>query len=161
MDVSSFSEIEQTFYDRVKRIVWATVTTVDEKGRPRARMLHPIWETIDGKPVGWIATGRQSFKEKHIAGNPYVSLSYWDPQHEQIYAECKAEWVDDMDEKKRIWDLFMNTPEPLGYDLNNFWPGGVNDETYGLLKLTPWRLEVSSIGDMMQGKPPQVLRQNV
>jgi len=161
MTVKSFSEIEKDFMDRVARIVWCTVTTVDTKNRPRARLLHPIWETVDGKPVGWIATGRDSHKAKHIAHNPYVSLSYWDPKHEQIYAECKAEWVDDMGEKERLWKLFGSTPEPLGYDLKLFWSEGVTDPTYGLLRLTPWRLEISALGDMMQGEAPKVFRQDV
>ena len=69
---------------RIKRIVWCSVATVDAKGRPRQRILHPIWEG----PVGWIATGRHSHKEKHLAKNPYVSLSYWDQQHQQVYVDA-------------------------------------------------------------------------
>jgi len=154
MDVSSFAEIEADFMARIERIVWATVTTVDTQDRPRARLLHPIWEG----PTGWIATGRNSHKAKHIDHNPYVSLSYWDPKHEQVYAECRAQWIDAPQEKKRIWDLFVNTPEPLGYDPGMFWKGP-EDQTYGLLKLVPWRIEVSSLADMMEGKPPRVWRQ--
>jgi general stress protein 26 len=154
MDVESFGEIEKEFNDRVARIVWCTVTTVDRKGRPRARILHPIW---DGS-TGYIATGRNSFKAKHLAENPYVSLSYWDPQQQQVYAECRAEWQDDPAEKQRIWDLYKSTPPPLGYDLTLFWKGGVEDPEYGLMKLTPWRIEISAIADMVQGKPPLVWR---
>ena len=76
MDVASFGEIEKEFMERISRIVWCTVTTIDRKGRPRARILHPVWEGS----TGWIATGRDSFKAKHLAQNPHVSLSYWDPQ---------------------------------------------------------------------------------
>ncbi len=156
MDVQSFSEIEDEFMARVAKIVWATVTTIDTKDRPRARLLHPIWEGS----TGWIATGRNSHKAKHIDHSPWVSLSYWDPDHKQIFAECKAQWIDDMDEKKRLWKLFADTPEPLGYDLGLFWKE-VSDPTYGLLKLTPWRIELSALSDMMEGKPPQVWRQTV
>jgi len=38
------------------------------------------------------------------------------------------------------------------------WRGGVEDPEYGLLKLTPWGIELWSIGQLMQGKPPQVWR---
>lgn len=155
-DVESFADIEQDFLDRIGRIVWATVTTVDTKGRPRARILHPIWEG----PVGWIATGRHSHKEHHLAQNPYISLSYWDPEHEQVYAECRAEWVDDLGEKERIWKLFGSTPQPLGYDLGLFWKSS-DDPNYGLLKLTPWRIEVSALSDMINGRPAKVWRQRV
>src|SRR6202158_901086 len=85
----NFAEIEPEFMRRVERIVWCTVATVDRQGRPRTRILHPIWEVADGMPVGYIATGRHSLKEKHLAGTPYVSLTYWDPVHEQVYVDAK------------------------------------------------------------------------
>ena len=154
MDVASFSEIEKEFMDRVARIVWCTMTTIDRKNRPRARIIHPIWEGT----TGWIATGRHSHKAKHLAHSPWVSLSYWDAQHQQVYAECRAEWEDDPAEKKRIWELYGSTPPPLGYDLQMFWQGGVEDPEYGLLKLTPWRIEISAIADMVKGEPPRVWR---
>jgi general stress protein 26 len=149
---NSFDEIAEEFNKRVARIVWCSVATVDRKGRPRQRILHPIFEG----PTGWIATGRQSFKAKHLAKNPYVSLSYWDQQHEQIYIDAKAEWVDDMAEKRRLWDLYKSTPPPLGYDLQMIWQGGVDDPTYGLLKLTPSRIELYSLGAMFAGQQPMI-----
>lgn len=157
MDVKSFSEIKDEFEARVSSIVWASVTTVDRKGRTRARMLHPIWEIVDGAPVGWIATGRDSLKSKHLAGNSYVSLTYWDPRHEQIMADCNTEWVEDLGEKQRLWDLFGSTPEPYGYNLGMFWKD-VNDPTYGLLKLSPWRVEAWTVGEMSSGQPAKVWR---
>jgi pyridoxine/pyridoxamine 5'-phosphate oxidase len=72
VEVASFAEIEAEFMRRVARIVWCTVATVDRQGRPRTRILHPIWEGT----TGWIATGRHSHKEKHLARNTHVSLSY-------------------------------------------------------------------------------------
>ena len=148
-DVARFAEIEQEFMARVSRIVWCTVSTVDRKGRPRSRILHPIWEGT----TGWIATGRHTLKTKHLAKNPYVSLSYWDQQHQQVYADCRAEWDDSMETKKRIWDLYKNTPPPLGYDPGMIWKGGPEDPAFGILKLTPWRIELFSLGDMMRAAP--------
>jgi len=154
MDVASFAEIEKEFLERIARIVWCTVTTVDRRGRPRSRILHPIWEG----QTGWIATGRDSFKARHLAANPYVSLSYWDPQHQQVHAECRASWADDPAEKKRVWNLFKSTPEPLGYDPGLFFRGGPEDPSFGALKLTPWRIELWSLADLVQGKPSRVFR---
>ena len=158
MDVQSFDEIKQEFEKRVTSIVWASVATVDTQGRTRARMLHPIWELDGAAPVGWIATGRDSLKAKHIAGNPYVSLTYWTPEHKQVMADCKAEWIDARDEKERLWKFYAGHPEPYGYDLHMFWKD-VDDPTYGLLKLTPWRVEVWSLEEISTGKPPRVWRQ--
>jgi general stress protein 26 len=148
-NVASFAEIEQEFMARVSRIVWCTVSTVDRKGRPRSRILHPIWEGS----TGWIATGRHTLKTKHLARNPYVSLSYWDQQHQQVYADCRAEWDDSMEQKRRIWDLYKNTPPPLGYDPGMIWKGGPEDPTFGLLKLIPWRVELFSLQDMITAAP--------
>jgi hypothetical protein len=143
MEVASFDEIAEEFNRRVARIVWCTVATVDRLGRPRTRILHPIWEGS----TGWIGTSRESHKARHLAKNPYVSLSYWDQQQQQIYADCKAEWVDDPAEKQRIWDLYKSTPPPLGYDPAMIppWAGGPNAGVFGVLKLTPWRIELSAM----------------
>ncbi|MCK9517653.1 MAG: pyridoxamine 5'-phosphate oxidase family protein [Dehalococcoidia bacterium] len=154
MDVRSFDEIRDTFNARIARIVWATVTTVDAKGRPRARLLHPIW---DGS-TGWIATGRHSFKAKHIELNPYVSVSYWDQQHEQVFAECRAQWADDTETKRRVWELFKSTAPPLGYDPAMFWPKGPDDREFGALRLEPWRIELYSLADLAAGRSPTVWR---
>lgn len=154
MEVNSFADIETEFMDRVRRIIWCSVATVDRRGRPRSRILHPIWEG----PTGWIATGRRSLKEKHLRHNPYVSLCYWDQSQQQIYADCTATWEDDLAEKRRVWDLFKATPPPLGYDPALFWPAGPEEPGFGLLKLTPWRIELSALSDLITGTPPQVWR---
>ena len=151
MEVASFEDLREPFDERIQRIAWASVTTVDRRGRPRVRLLHPIWEGS----TGWIATGRQSFKAKHLAQNPYVSISYWDPQHEQVYVEAHAAWDDDQATKQRVWDLYKDAPPPLGYDPAMIWPS-VEHESFGLLKLTPWRVEVSSLGTMSGQAPPLV-----
>jgi general stress protein 26 len=156
MEVASFDDIADEFNARVARIVWCTVATVDRKGRPRTRILHPIWEG----PTGWIATGRHSHKAKHLAHNPYVSLSYWDQQHQQIYADCRAQWVDDPATRRRIWDLYKNTPPPLGYDpaIIPAWKDGPDSPEFGVLKLMPWRIELFAIGQMATGQEPAVWR---
>ncbi|MCI0856629.1 MAG: pyridoxamine 5'-phosphate oxidase family protein [Chloroflexi bacterium] len=123
MEVASFAEIEEEFTARVSRIVWCTVATVDTQGRPRTRILHPIWEGS----TGWIATGRHSLKEKHLAANPYLSVSYWDQEHQQVYVDAKAEWQDDQAEKLRIWNLYKDTPAPYGYDPAIIWQAGPDD----------------------------------
>ena len=123
MEVASFAEIEEEFTARVSRIVWCTVATVDRQGRPRTRILHPIWEGS----TGWIATGRHSLKEKHLAANPYLSVSYWDQEHQQVYVDAKAEWQDDQAEKLRIWNLYKDTPAPYGYDPAIIWQAGPDD----------------------------------
>ena len=152
MEVASFAEIEEEFTARVSRIVWCTVATVDRQGRPRTRILHPIWEGS----TGWIATGRHSLKEKHLAANPYLSISYWDQEHQQVYVDAKAEWQDDQAEKLRVWNLYKDTPAPYGYDPAIIWQAGPDDPEYGLLKLTPWRIELYALKDLVTQAEPRI-----
>jgi hypothetical protein len=141
------------------RIVWCTVATVDRRNRPRSRVLHPYWELTGDGLVGWITTRPTPLKVAHLGHSPYVSCSYWDPAHDTAVAECHAEWVDDLAAKQRVWDLFRSTPEPLGHDPYKIWPGGPGEHDAGVLKLTPWRLRVLRVRDVVQPPQPQeVLR---
>lgn len=157
-EITDFGDIESDFMGRAARIAWATVATIDRKNRPRTRILHPIWERDGTGVVGYIATDRASHKGKHIKHNPHVSVSYWDQAHEQMYIDAKAEWEDDPAEKRRVWDLFKNTPPPLGYDPAMIWPDGPDKGTFGVLKLRPHRIELFALSDMFQQKPPRVWR---
>lgn len=157
-EAHDFAELQAEFMKRVGRIVWCTVATVDRQNRPRTRILHPIWEVVEGQPVGYIATGRHSHKEKHLAAKPYVSLSYWDQVHEQIYIDAKSEWSDAPAERQRIWDLYKNTPPPLGYDPGMIWATGPLADDFGVLRLRPTRIEMFSIAALMQRQPPLVWR---
>lgn len=162
MEVVSFADIAERFNECVNRLVWCTVTTIDRKGRPRSRILHPVWEGS----TGWIATGRTSLKAKHIAENPYVSVTYFDLPadnplgQKQVYVECKADWEDDAAEKQRLWDLIKNAPPPVGYDPALFFQSAESPE-FGMLRIKPWRIELSALSDMMTGQEPQIWRQKV
>ena len=140
MKVSSFSEIEKEFIERVHSIVWCNVATIDTQNRVRSRILHPIWEG----GMGWIFTRRHSLKSKHIEHNPHVSLAYIQDVVKPVYADCTAEWVDDRTSKQHIWDLFLAAPPPLGFDFGKIF-AGVEDPNCGLLKLTPWRIEMANM----------------
>lgn len=154
MEVSSFAEIEEEFRRRVQRTVWCTVATVDSKGRPRTRILHPVWEGT----TGWIGSNPNSPKARQIEANPYVSLSYWDQNHEQVYVDARAEWIDDRAEQERIWNLFKSLPQPYGYDMGMIWQGGLDDPGFGVLKIMPWRIELFSLNNMFSGEDATVWR---
>ena len=138
MYVQTFAEIEAEFIERVNKMIWCSAATIDSRVRPRSRILHPIWEGS----TGWIGTTLNSHKSKHLAKNPYMSLAYITDMHHPVYVDCKAEWIDDVAVKQRIWDLFKHTPEPLGYDPATTFKGV--DVDFGVLKLTPWRIDLVS-----------------
>jgi len=139
--VASFEELAEEFGRRVARIVWCTVATVGLDGAPRTRVLHPIWEG----PVGWIATSRGGLKARHLAHEPRIALTYWDPEQEVVSVQATATWVDDEATRRRIWDLFRTTPAPLGYDPAEFWPGGWSHPRFALLRLDPTMIEVTAM----------------
>ena len=51
----SFAPFAEDFLAITAEVVWCTATTVDAAGRPRSRILHPIFEVAEGRPVGWVA----------------------------------------------------------------------------------------------------------
>ncbi len=140
--ITNFSEIEAEFIERIHTAVWCNAATVDAQNRPRSRVLHPIWEG----QVGWVAVGRNSIKSKHLAANPYISLAYIADPLKPVYAECRAEWSNDMQNKERIWKLYGETPPPLGYDLHMIWKG-IDDPTFGLLRFDPWLIRLYDLID--------------
>jgi hypothetical protein len=137
------------------RIVWCTVATVDRRGRPRSRVLHPYWEPTPDGLVGWVTTRPTPLKVAHLEHSPYVSCSYWDPAHDTAVAECHAEWVEDLETKERVWELFRRAPEPLGHDPGTIWPDGPGTDDAGVLKLTPWRVKVLLVRDAVPPPQPQ------
>ena len=140
MNVSAFSEIEDEFIARVHTMVWCSMATVDTRDRPRSRILHPIWEG----QTGWASARPHSLKAKHIAHNPYVSLAYIADISKPVYADCKAEWVSDAALKQHVWELFAATAPPAGFDLAKIF-NSVDDPEFGLLKFTPWRIDLFDI----------------
>ncbi|KAA8880337.1 pyridoxamine 5'-phosphate oxidase family protein [Nocardia colli] len=150
--MTELGEIAPAFVDLAHRIVWCTVSTTDPAGRPRSRVLHPLWEWDGQELTGWIVTSKTPIKQAHLAHSPYASCNYWAPTHDTCLAECAAEWVDDVATKTRLWELFKSTPAPLGYDPGAIGvPGWTGPESpnVSLLRLRPWRLRVL-LGENLQ-----------
>ncbi|MDP9868168.1 MULTISPECIES: pyridoxamine 5'-phosphate oxidase family protein [Streptosporangium] len=140
--VKSFAEIESEFNAFVGAIVYATMVTVDAENRPRTRVLIPVWENVDGRPLGWLATYKTPVKAAHIAGNPHTSFSYWTQGNNSVAVDTVAAWVDDLPVRSHVWDLYKRTsPRGAGYDLGNFWRSPADPKLH-VLRLTPWRVQV-------------------
>lgn len=143
LKVRSFAEIRPEFDRYVCQIRYATMTTVDALGRPRSRVLLPIWEVVDEQPVGWLAAYRTPIKVAHLKGNPHTTFSYWDPRQNAVFVDSVSVWEDDAEEKSRVWDLYRaGSPAGVGYDPITYWRGGPTDPEYGLLRIDPWRVQV-------------------
>lgn len=141
--MTEFSQIAPAFVEMAHRIVWCTAATVDAKGRPRSRILHPIWHWDGNRLEGWVATEATPIKRSHLDASPFISLNYWNPTHDTCVAECRASWAFDDETRTRVWELFRNGPEPVGYDpsIIEIWDGPTS-ERFAALRLDPWRLRV-------------------
>ena len=144
--------VAPAFVEMAHRIVWCSVATVDHQGRPRSRILHPIWEWDGTALVGWIATGPTPTKRAHLKASPNLSCGYWAPTHDTCLAECAAQWTFDDATRTRVWNLFANGPAPVGYDPAMI-PGwdSPTSPNFAALKLEPWRLRVMPGQFMLSG----------
>ena len=146
--VGSLSEIQEESCQDSGDIVHATMTTADSTGRPRVRVLIAVWEVVEGRPVGWLATFPTPVKTAHLARNPHATFSYWDRRQNAASADTVAEWVDDPEIKRRVWDLYRRgSPPPVGYDPRGFWRGP-EDPAFAVLRLEPWRVQVVRGADL-------------
>lgn len=152
------TQVAPAFIEMAHRIVWGGVATVDARGRPRTRILHPIWQWDGARLVGWIATSPTPTKRAHLAAHPYASVNYWDPSHDTCVADCRAALHLDDQTRVMVWNLFKNGPEPVGYDpaIVPTWPGPTA-EAFAVLRLEPWRLRVFP-GSVLLGRGGQVLK---
>ena len=118
------------------RVVWCTLATVDARGRPRSRLVHPVWELTPDGPVGRVCTRATPTKRAHLAHSPFASCSYWDPQHDVAVAECTATWDPD---PAASWRVFSAPPPPVGFDPATMFAGGTDDPRAAVIVLRPWR----------------------
>ena len=143
MRVSSFAEIEPEFIARTRRMVWCDMATVGPEGRPRTRVVHPVWEGA----AAYVTSLRVGPKADDIDRNPYVALAYVADPMKPAYAECVASWVDDRAERIAIWKRIAAIPEPLGYDTEAMF-GSYDFPDLTMLRLRAWQIRLSVAGDL-------------
>jgi hypothetical protein len=154
---TDLATVAPAFVEMAHRVVWASVATVAPDGRPRTRILHPIWEWDGTDLVGWIATEPTPLKRRHLEAHPFVSVNYWGPSHDTCAAECRAELLRDLPTREATWRRFAEGPEPVGYDPRIIpqWTSPDVD-AFAVIRLEPWRLRVMP-GSVMLGKGGEVL----
>ncbi|MBS1695231.1 MAG: pyridoxamine 5'-phosphate oxidase family protein [Actinobacteria bacterium] len=156
--MTPLDQIAPAFIGMAHSIVWSSVATVDGDGKPRSRILHPIWEWDGTDLLGWVATAPTAIKREHLAVHPYVSVSYWTPSHDTCSADCLVEWYLDDETRTEVWHKFAGAPAPVGYDpaIIPLWAGGPTSDQFAALRLTPYRLRVMP-GTVMTAQQGDVL----
>lgn len=77
--MTELSKIAPAFVEMAHRIVWCGAATVDREGRPRTRILHPLWHWDGSVLSGVIASSPTPTKRAHLEASPFISLNYWAP----------------------------------------------------------------------------------
>ena len=154
--MSSFETTADAFLEMAHRIVWCNAASVDASGRPRSRVVHPIWERTRDGLVGWFGTNATKTKRDHLDASPYLSMNYWDPTQDTCVAECAASFCFDLETRERIWNLFLSSDPPLGYDpkIIEGWDSA-ESEAFTVVRLVPWRLRVFP-GTMLMGQGGEI-----
>jgi hypothetical protein len=154
---TSLNEIAPVFIEMAHRIVWCSAASVDAHGRPRSRVLHPIWQWDGARLAGWIATSPTPTKRAHLQASPYLSLNYWTPSHDTCVAECRAALVFDDETRSMVWNMFLNAPPPLGYNprIVPAWESPQCD-AFAVIRVEPWRIRLLP-ASAMSGQGGKVL----
>ncbi|TAK35009.1 MAG: hypothetical protein EPO21_07840 [Chloroflexota bacterium] len=125
-------ETRHRVYQAAKRMGRAYLTTaVDEQ--PWVRPVQPAW---DGNDLV-IATWQGSPKIRHIQQNPRVQLFYEvDEAFQHLRVTGLAETVDDLAEKRRLWNCFE-------YDLTPYF-GAPDAPTFTLIRVRSTRIDLAA-----------------
>src|SRR5258707_11207903 len=94
-------------------IVWASAATVDENGRPRTRILHPIWEWDGTDLFGWIATVPSPVKKAHLAVHPEMAVNTWITPHNTCTAGPSVLRDPDIDTLASYPNTFPTSATPM------------------------------------------------
>ena len=146
-----FAELRDDFLRLTEEIGWCSLATVDRANRPRTRIMHVLWEVESDAPVGWASTSRSPIKTAHLAHNPHVSCSYWTAEHNAVFADCRASWLDDEARKRHVWELVAAEATARGFDPYAVWADGAADLGFQVLHLRPWRIQVT-LPDLPNGQ---------
>jgi hypothetical protein len=142
------------FLEVAHGVVYCSVATVDRRGRPRSRVMHPVWRREGDRLVGWVSARPTPLKRAHLADTPFVSCSYWDPRHDVAVADCGAAWAGD-EGRRKAWRIFASTP--AGFDPATIF-SGPDAEDLAVIRLEPWRLRVATAAEIAAGEPFAVWR---
>jgi Pyridoxamine 5'-phosphate oxidase len=153
--------VAEKFVAVAHRVVYCTLATVDRRGRPRSRLVHPVWEIRAGALHGVVGTRRTALKVAHLAHAPHVSCSYWDPAHDVAVAECGARWIDDPGELEDAWGRMARAEAPVGYDPATIWPDGPLGGAFAAIALEPWRVSVATAAELARGERVAVWRADI
>jgi hypothetical protein len=136
----------------VEAVVFCTATTIGPDGRPRSRVVHPVWHWDDEPLVGLVTSRPTPLRRRHLGANPVMTCAYWSPAHHVATFDCDAAWV----ESGRLgeaWQRIAATPPPLGFDPATIWPDGPTSDDFAVVELRPYRVQ-AALAEEIAAKAP-------
>ena len=98
--------------------------------------VRPVSPIVEDDLTIWVTTFLSSRKVSHVRHNPRICLAFVEqPQGDKaafVFGEART--VSDMENKKKVWRLAR-------FDLSQHFPDGPESKEFGLLKITPKRIE--------------------
>ena len=120
------------------------MTTVDERGRPRGRLVHPVWE----EPVGWLATGGTPSRPATSSTTRTCRSPTGTRRTSRSTPSAAARGSTTTPSGSASGTSTPTKPE--GYPLEQFFRRPDHPE-YGLLRLEPWRIELWDVQEPLRG----------
>jgi hypothetical protein len=134
----------------IDSVVWCTLATVGPDGRPRTRVVHPIWDWETG--VGWVTSRPTPLRLRHLAHQSGVSLSYWSSAQDVASIDCDASWVP-TEQKAEVWARCAAEAPPMGFDPAPMFPEGPTSPGFAPIELRPHRVRVALASAAARGEP--------
>ena len=149
--------VEEEFITIAHRIVWCGVATVDRRGRPRTRILHPILGARRRRRCAAGSSTRKSpLKAAHLAHAPYVSCTYWDADARRRDRRLPRRLGGGPRRARAgLGALRRARPSRSATTSTRSGPTAPGADGAALLRLDPWRLHVA---DAMTVTTPRVRR---
>ncbi|MFX1457767.1 MAG: pyridoxamine 5'-phosphate oxidase family protein [Promethearchaeota archaeon] len=141
MDLEETKKLSLELMDTSKA---AYLTTIDSEGYPITRAMFNLrnkeqfpefsefFANQDNKFLIYISTNTSSSKIDHIKENPKISVYFCEPEDfKGVMFGGDAEIIDDVELKKQIWLDWWT----------RYYPKGLEDPDYTLIKLNPKRVK--------------------
>lgn len=133
-------------------IVWCAMTTVGADGRPRSRVVHPVWDWSTRPLQGWVTSRPTLLKRSHLAAHPVATCAYFTPAtHDLVMFDCHAAWAPE-DEHEARWQETAATPPPMGFDPTTIWPDGPTATDFAVIDLRPFRITTQTGAALARGE---------
>ncbi len=145
MTVEELPEFWHEALDVVRAAPIAFLATSDQ-AQATVRAVTPMYEGV----TAYVATDAAAPKARHVRNNPLVELLHWTSDFRHLSLRGRASMVEDVAIKQRLWDLFP-------YNLADYFDAQ-DKSAYGLMRIQPFRIEITSLQRIATGKPPKVWR---